>query len=157
MGIARACRDAGRKAKAQLEINLARDVENRKKQFFKYVKSKQKQGKYWPTNKQETWISHSIFTSTAGSTALGTKIQAAANPDPPVSVKEEWGWAITGAWSLWINGPWHCPGVLRELTDIIARPFWITFGEVEGEQGIFQRTGRIILSSSTSRIYRRKF
>ena len=36
-GIARACRDAVRKAKAQLELKLARDVKNYKKGFFRYV------------------------------------------------------------------------------------------------------------------------
>lgn len=35
--IARACRDAVRKAKAQLELKFARDVKNYKKGFFMYV------------------------------------------------------------------------------------------------------------------------
>jgi len=38
--IARACRDATRKAKAHLELNLARDVKNNKKGFFKNISSK---------------------------------------------------------------------------------------------------------------------
>jgi len=40
--IVRACRDATRKVKAHLELNLARDVRNNKKGFFKYISSKQK-------------------------------------------------------------------------------------------------------------------
>ena len=40
--LAKACRDAVRKAKAQLELKLARDVKNNKKGFFRYVSSKQK-------------------------------------------------------------------------------------------------------------------
>ena len=38
--VARACRDATRKAKAHMELNLARDVRNNKKGFFKYISSK---------------------------------------------------------------------------------------------------------------------
>ena len=40
--VARACRDTTRKAKAHLELNLARDVRNNKKGFFKYISSKRK-------------------------------------------------------------------------------------------------------------------
>jgi len=38
--VVRACRDATRKAKAHLELNLARDVRNNKKGFFNYISSK---------------------------------------------------------------------------------------------------------------------
>jgi len=40
--VVRACRDAMRKAKAHLELNLARDVKNNKKGFFNYISSKWK-------------------------------------------------------------------------------------------------------------------
>jgi len=40
--VVRACRDATRKAKAHLELKLARDVKNNKKGFFKYISSKWK-------------------------------------------------------------------------------------------------------------------
>jgi len=40
--VVRACRDATRKAKAHLELNLARDVKNNKKGFFNYISSKRK-------------------------------------------------------------------------------------------------------------------
>ena len=40
--VVRACRDATRKAKVHLELNLARDVEDNKKGFFKYTSSKRK-------------------------------------------------------------------------------------------------------------------
>ena len=39
---ARVCRDGIRKAKAQLELNLARDVKNRKKGFYRCVGQKRK-------------------------------------------------------------------------------------------------------------------
>jgi len=38
--IVRECRDATRKAKAHLELKLARDVKNNKKGFFNYISSK---------------------------------------------------------------------------------------------------------------------
>jgi len=37
-----ACRDAMRKAKVHLELNLARDVKDNKKDFYKYISSKRK-------------------------------------------------------------------------------------------------------------------
>jgi len=38
--VVRACRDARRKAKVHLELNLARDVKDNKKGFFNYISSK---------------------------------------------------------------------------------------------------------------------
>jgi len=40
--VVRACRDATRKAKAHLELKLARNVKNNKKGFFKYISRKRK-------------------------------------------------------------------------------------------------------------------
>jgi len=40
--VVRACRDATRKAKAHLELKLARDVKNNRKGFFNYISSKRK-------------------------------------------------------------------------------------------------------------------
>jgi len=40
--VVRACRDATRKAKVHLELNLTRDVKDNKKGFFKYISSKRK-------------------------------------------------------------------------------------------------------------------
>ncbi|GAB0208125.1 mitochondrial enolase superfamily member 1 [Grus japonensis] len=40
--VVRECRDAMRKAKAHLELNVARDVKDNKKGFFKYISSKRK-------------------------------------------------------------------------------------------------------------------
>ncbi|GAB0210341.1 hypothetical protein GRJ2_003499900 [Grus japonensis] len=102
-GIARACRDAVRKARAQLELKLARDVKNYKKGFFRYVNNKQKQKEnIGPLlNRRDELVTNSaekaevlntfftsVFTSTVGPQALGTKIQVDANMDLP-SVKEE--------------------------------------------------------------------
>jgi len=40
--VVKAHRDATRKAKVHLELNLARDVKGNKKSFFKYISSKRK-------------------------------------------------------------------------------------------------------------------
>jgi len=40
--VVKACRDAMRKAKVHLELNLSRDVKDNKKSFFKYISSKRK-------------------------------------------------------------------------------------------------------------------
>jgi len=40
--VVRACRNATRKAKVHLELNLARDVKDNKKGFFNYISSKRK-------------------------------------------------------------------------------------------------------------------
>jgi len=40
--VVRACRDATRKAKAHLEMRLAKEIKDNKKGFFKYVNSKRK-------------------------------------------------------------------------------------------------------------------
>jgi len=40
--VARTCRDAMRKAKAHMELNLARDIKSHNKGFFNYISSKQK-------------------------------------------------------------------------------------------------------------------
>ena len=101
-GIARAWRDAVRKAKAQLELKLARDVKNCKTGFFRYVNNKQKQkenigpllnrrGELVTHNAEKAEVLNtfftSAFTSTVGLQALGTKMQVDANTDP-LSVKE---------------------------------------------------------------------
>jgi len=45
---ARLCRDGVRKAKPQLELNLARDAKNNKKGFYRYVSQKKWSKKAYP-------------------------------------------------------------------------------------------------------------
>lgn len=102
-GTPRACRDAIRKPEAQFKLKLARDVKNHNKGFFRYVNTKQKEegntdmvlnsrGEL-ATNETEkakvlSAFASSVFTSSVGPQASGTKPQADANTDP-LSVKEE--------------------------------------------------------------------
>ena len=49
----RMCRDGARKAKAQMELNLVKDVKNNKKGFFRYIGWAEEtgEGEYIPSDK----------------------------------------------------------------------------------------------------------
>ncbi|KFV48258.1 hypothetical protein N328_03880, partial [Gavia stellata] len=51
---AQLCRDGVRKAKAQLELNLARDAKNNKKSFYRYVARKGRSKKVYPVTMSKT-------------------------------------------------------------------------------------------------------
>ena len=87
-GIARVCRDAFRKAKAQLKLKLARDIKNYKKGFFRYVSNKQtwkeniglllnRRGDVITNNAEKAEVLNTFFTSvfisTVGPQAWGQK------------------------------------------------------------------------------------
>jgi len=52
---ARLCRGGVRQAKAQLELNLARDTENNNKAFYRYVSLKSKVKESGPPPHKQDW------------------------------------------------------------------------------------------------------
>jgi len=156
--VVRACREATRKAKAHLELNLARAVKDNKKSFFKYISSKQLTSEHVgpllngmgglvmeDTEKMELLnaLFASVFTGKAGpqeSQSLEVREKACRKEDLPLVEEDRVGDHLSKLdtrKSMSPNG--MCPRVLRELADVIAEPLssifersWRTGEEPEG-------------------------
>jgi len=144
--IVRACREATRKAKAHLELNLARDVRDRKKGFFKCISSK------WVTrenvgpllNEVDALVTEdtgkaellnaffaSVFTAKAGpwaSQTLEVRENAWRKEDPAFVEEDQVRDGLSKVDTHKSMGPVGLhPRVLRELADGIAEPLSIIF------------------------------